>query len=257
MKRNLLIVATFSIMAILFSHDARSQEGSSLKVSFFGNTSAPSGEYKDGIGRARKGFGYGLSADYFFPGSRLGIGIDARFANHGHLRGDTIFERSGFSTRTVANTYSSPLRFRHYGITLGPVYRIGEGKLGIELYAKSGMLFQQFPTYVRREVIVLDPPLSNGPPTTIINEKPSARDARANTLTALMGARVSFKVFPRLELFVLADYQTCFGKNGSFSVHDQSGQVVNSAGTKMMGLGGGIRLNFGESRDPSSLSRNY
>ncbi len=257
MKRNLLIVATVSIVAVLFSNTARSQEGSSLRIGFYGSTSNPSGEYKDGIARARKGFGYGLSADYFFTGSRLGIGIDARFTKHPHQMADTIFERSGMATRTVANTYSSPLNFRHLGITLGPVYHFGEGKLGIELYAKGGMLFQQFPTYVRREVIVINDIFGNAPPVTVVNEQPSARDARANTLTALMGARVSFEVFPRLELFVLADYQTTFGKNGRFAERDQAGQAIKSAGTRMMGLGSGIRLNFGDARDPGSLSRNY
>lgn len=259
MKTHFFILAlTLAITASLFAGDAKSQEGGSLKVGLFGGTSSPSGSYKDGISSARNGSTFGLSADYMFPGSKLGIGIDARLTGHPHQKPDTVTKKEGYNTSTTVNNYSSPLRFRHLGITLGPVYRIGEGRLAIDLYAKGGMLFEQFPTYVRKETVVIDDPFSHFPPVAFVFDRSVAKSERASTWTALMGAKISFEVLPKVEIFLFGDYQTALGNKGQFVVEDlQNGQPPKKIPVKMVSLGGGLRLSFGDGRDESSLSRSY
>jgi hypothetical protein len=259
MKRHFLIVATtLSITVSLIAGSARSQEGGSLKLGLYGGRSNPSGSYKDGIGSAKSGHAFGISADYMFTGSKLGIGIDARLTGHAHQAPDSVIKRDGFNTSTTVNNYNSPLRFRHLGIVLGPVYHIGEGRLGVDLYAKGGMLFEQFPTYVRKETLVVDNPFSNLPPAVFVFDRSAAQTKSANSWTALVGGKISFEILPKVEIFVYGDYQTTIGSGGSFVVTDlQNGQEPQKVPIRMVSLGGGIRLAFGEGRDDSSLSRNY
>jgi|GEM_PF-6063115 len=259
MKRHFLIMATvLSITIGLITGSARAQDEASFKFGFFGGLSNPTGNYKEGIGRATGGKLMGISADYMFVGSKLGIGLDARLFQHPHQRPDTVVEQANLTTSTTLNTYTSPLRFKHYSFTLGPVYRIGEGKLIVDLYAKGGMIFERFPTYLRKETVVIEAPLSNGPPGTFVFEKAAAKTEQTSSLTMMMGARLSFEVLPNIELFVFGDYQSSIGSKGKFVVEDlQNPQDTQQTPIRMFSYGGGLRLAFGAGRDDSSLSRSY
>ena len=259
MKRHFLIgaIALF-IMVLLFTAKAFSQEGGSLKLGFYAGASNPSGKYRDGVAKAGRGHAFGISADYMFAESNLGIGIDTRMIRHSHQASDTVIVRSGFNTSTTFDTYSSPMHFRHLSFTIGPVYHIGEGRIAIDLYARGGMLFERLPAYVRKETIAVDNPFSSNPPAVFVYETAVARRESATSLTALMGVRTSFEVFPRFDIFLYGDYQTTIGSKGKFVVEDlRNAQNTQSAPIRMLSLGGGIRLKFGDGRDDSSLSRSY
>ena len=261
MKRSFLIVAALFLVAPFQGNEARSQEQPTVRLGLYGGGSNPSGEYRNGVGRAGDGYAYGMSLEYFFWGSNLGIGVDARFTGHSYQRPDTVYSKQGSITATTANVYSSPTRFRHLGITAGPVYHLGQGKIGLDLYARGGLLFQQFPAYVRRVVMVVTTPVigsSNTSTFTYVTDKSSASAAKAQAWTAQLGGRLTFSILPSVELFAYGDYQMGIGSKGAFTVVDLTGaEPPKKAATNMVSFGGGLRLLFGEGRDPSGLSRNY
>lgn len=253
------------IVALSFADNGWSQEGSSIKFGIYGGMSNPTGAYKDSLSRARNGYALGISGNYFFPGSGLGIGIDARMIRHAHQMQETTVQKQGTSTLTTSSTYTSPLRFRHTSITLGPVYHIGEGSLGIDLYAKGGMLFERFPTYIRKQTIEVQNPIGGGPfgggqttTSTFVYDHSTARKDKAETWTGLFGAKISYELFRGFEIFAYGDYQTTFGKEGRFTVEDlRNGQPPQTIPIRMVSFGGGIRLSFGDGRDPGTLRDNF
>ncbi|WP_461791398.1 hypothetical protein [Pedobacter sp.] len=265
MKTSFLIRSiTLFIVALSFADNVWSQ-GSLIKFGFFGGVSNPTSAYRDSLSRARNGYVMGLSGSYFFPGSGLGIGIDARFARNPHQTPDPVTEQDATSTSTLSNTYHSPLRFKYYTVALGPVYRLGEGRLGLELYAKAGMIFEQFPTYTRKQTVVIQNQTGGGPfgggptnPVTFVFDQSAAKTERTNAWTALMGAKASYEITSGFEIFAFGDYQTTLGKKGRFTVEDlRSGQQPPQAiPITMISFGGGIRLSFGSGYESGALRLN-
>ncbi len=253
MKRCFLVTATVFIVAFC-STTARSQEDGYLQIGVSGGLSSPLGKYAKPEASTKKGFATGMFSDYYFMRSSFGIGIDARLINHPHQAPDTVYLGNGYT----ANIYSSPKRFRHFGITLGPVYRFNGTRIGIELYAKGGILFQQFPTFANATV---KPPITTGGKIqTTYHSRTEVERGRA--WTVLTGVRFNYSILPKLNVFLFGDYQTAigkqfFGKPSQFTVRNlSSSQTSNGVSTKMFNVGTGIRFILGEVRDPGSLKPN-
>ncbi|WP_343606236.1 outer membrane beta-barrel protein [Fluviicola sp.] len=256
MKVSFLKNVTAVIIALSFAADARSQDGSSLKIGGYTGKSIPLGEYREGISRARNGYSYGFFSDYTFD-SGLGIGVDIRYGRNPHQSPDTVYNNSMFATSNTANTYSSPQRFSNLGILLGPSYQIGGGRLNIDLYARAGLLIERFPTYVQREKKITSYP---GPYTTPIEQTTELSRAdvdRKNGWAALFGVRLDLEIFPSVGLFLYGDYQAPIGTDAGFTAKDlQSGQTSQPIGAKVAGFGGGIRVLFGAGYGSGMLRQN-
>lgn len=255
MKRLVFIVATLFI-EVSVCLVAKSQEDGYLQLGVSGGLSSPTGSYSKPQASARKGFMTGIFTDYYFMRSNFGIGIDARLINHPHESPDTIYFNNGYT----ANTYSSPKRFRHFSLTLGPVYRFSGSKIGVELYAKGGILFQQFPIFANATV---KPPVTpGGKIQTTYHSRTTVDNAKA--WTVLTGVRFNYSIVPKLNVFLFGDYQTTvgkqfFGKPSQFAVRDiPISQTSDNTyiGTKMFNIGTGIKFILGEVRNPGLLNRN-
>lgn len=258
MKTSFLIRSiTLFIVALSFSNNVRSQEGSTFKLDLYGGSSNPIGKYRDSLAMARNGYTTGLSATYFIPESGLGIGLDARLTRHPHQKPEPIIVNySGGTTRETDNTYSSPLRFRYISIGIGPSYRLGTGRLSLDLNAKAGIVFQSFPLYTRSHRLVATDPFT-GLPVSFGYDLYAARNKGTNAFNLLAGGKISYQIFRGIEIFGFADYQEVLGDKGKFVVEDlRNGQDPQKITIKMFNFGGGIRISFGTGYDSGTLSPN-
>lgn len=240
--------------------DARSQ----ISFGAYYGASNPLGDYKnETISNARNGYAYGFSASYTFMESNLGIGLDVRYTRHVHQAPDSLFSRQATALTitevNIANSYSSPLRFGYLGILMGPTYRVGEGRLGIELYAKGGITFEEFPSYVASETTKVSyPTLPGAAPQTAKRDLLGTTSDRAKSWAAIFGARVDLEIMPNVGLFLYGDYQTPFGDGGSFTVENlQNNEPPKKVRIKMASFGGGIRISLGSGREYGTIRDNY
>lgn len=252
----------FFVVSMWFA--AKAQQRKYLQVGLFGAASSPSGTYKNPIGEAGLGYVTGASADYYFINGDFGIGLDARFIHHPHNGTDTVTT----STRPMEflyNTYHTPPRFRHISIAIGPTYQYLNGKFGIELFVKGGVMAQIFPQYTRRWTYYN----TDDPQSVTVRHSDFLRAGnlrRSNAWTMLAGLRINYKIQQRLGLFVTGDYQTTlgdsfFGRESRFSIDPIEGaerppirQIERqTTNIKMFNVGAGIRFLFGNDRNPDLL----
>ncbi len=252
------LVSTLLLITVL-ALQAKSQ----LAFNAYYGASSPLGDYKEKpISNARNGYSYGFAANYTFMESNLGLGLDIRYSKHPHQAPDTVYSRQAthiIIESNTANSYSSPLRFGQLGIFLGPTYRIGEGRLGIELYAKGGLTFEEFPSYVTRETTKTSfPTLPGAAPHTTQRDLLRTTSDRAKSWAAIFGARVDLEILPNVGLFVYGDYQTPIGNEGSFTVENlQNNEPPQKVLIKMASFGGGIRFSIGSGREYGTIRDNY
>lgn len=274
MKKFLFSVLAMALCLVWAVTEA--QERHPWQVGLFGGGSATLGNYHHDTARANLGYVGGLFADHYFGGGTFGLGLDARFIEHPVWGTDSLFFRNGY----LATTYQSPKRFRHLGIAIGPSYRFTSNRFDLELFAKGGVLFQQFPEYTRELVYNEYPPRKNDAiqhSVVIRNTANQSPDALA--WMGVGGLRFSYRIARNVSVFLQGDYLTIFGERfgskpseffieerlpiasldaGSF-VDDPDAffdreMVTRKAHTQMVNISAGLKYAFG-GRNPKPLKR--
>ncbi len=201
-----------SALAVLFVwlmwyHAAKSQEQTPWQVGVFGGASPTSGTYHGDTAQANLGYVGGLFADHYFGGGNFGIGIDARWMRHPLWGGDSVFFRNGY----IATTHHAPKRFQHIGLAVGPTYQFHVGKFTLELFAKGGVILQQFPHYQRELVYETPDPRGGMVRQSLVIRKTDNAADRATAWMGVGGVRFNYEVARNLHVFVQGDYLSAFG----------------------------------------------
>ena len=170
----------------------------------------------------------------------------------------------------MTNQYVSLARFQHVGLTVGPNYETKSGVVGLELFAKGGVLFQQFPSYTLiSERFVYEPPQTS---PVLRRETRYQTNSSANAMVSAMltGLRINYRHRPKITFFAQGDYMTnfgklLFGKSSMFSLREAPAENkypnddFGSGRTEvnMMNISVGIKYLLGDQRDVSVLSEIY
>ncbi|MBN8783397.1 MAG: OmpA family protein [Terrimonas ferruginea] len=202
-----LIISSFCLLiSYMVTAQTKTREPGQWQVGVFGGGSQPLGTYKGDIGKARTGYTAGLFADKYFGGNHWGIGIDARYLQHGLPAFDSVFFGNGY----IATTFNSPKSFRHMAFTLGPVYRTAVGSLEIEAFAKAGVMLQQFPNYT--QTMTYTTPLTSGSIDIFSTANPKD-DPKA--WVGVGGLRFNYKLNDNWAIFLQGDYLSTISRRFS------------------------------------------
>ena len=226
MKKALLFI---SGLALSF-HSVAQESGSNWQLGLFGGLSAPLGDYKNDIGKAKNGINAGLNLDYFFKGSGFGLGIDARYQRHATqaFPTDSLSPNSlvyNFNNGYSAFNQSDRTAFSHIGISLGPAYRVQSRYVDFNVYARAGALFQQYPEY--QQTIHALNPYTNQYEMVLSPFGTDNSDPKPIALMGILGMKLIYNITPKIGIGLQADYLRTFGKSGEFSVisHEQTSQI--------------------------------
>lgn len=224
---------------------ANAQE-SSFQIGAFGGLSNPMGDYKSPIGRALNGYYTGVSLDYYFIEGMIGLGIDARMAEHDHLALDTISTGNAM----LFSTMEGEPRFKHMGVFLGPTFQSYIGNLGLEFYGKLGMMSQKMPQHRRHLLFFMQ-----GQPINM-DVLESVHDAKSRSIAGVYGFRINYRITSWLGLFATGDYQQQISGQGyelrlleSQFTYPAEETPPGIAKVNMMNFGLGLRFFFGGSRN--------
>lgn len=251
------LVALFAVSSI---NPVHSQTPKYWQAGIFSGVSFPTGAYKKPIGRVSMGYTAGTFADYYFIPGKFGFGLDARFIHHRMVRNDALEFQGGI----LENQYVSPPRFRHIGLTIGPAYEFRRGAIGLELFAKGGVMLQQFPSYTRL-LTRFDVP--QGSKARIETRYQTKSDPNTNAWAVLSGFRFNYRHKSKISFFAQGDYmatagKTFFGKPSQFTLRQapQSGNKYpyENIGTgktniSMINIAIGVRFLLGDDRNPNIL----
>lgn len=223
------LIFTIALAALAFMGQAQGPaEGitdpGSIQVSAFGGLSSPTATYRNGIGRAKDGYFGGLALDKYFRGGKWGLGLDARFLNHDMKKFDSVFFNNGY----VAADYLNHASFQHVAVSIGPSYKAGFGKLGLEAYLRGGVMFQGFPKYTQSVYINQ----AVGPPVKVYDNYFTDNPKRiTKALMGLGGFRLSYVLNRSWGVFLQADYIRTFGGHlmGDSSKFSNRGYPVKQA----------------------------
>lgn len=207
MKKILQSTLVLLFVWLMGNHAAKSQEYAPWQVGIFGGASPTLGTYHGDTARANIGYVGGLFADHYFRGGSFGIGIDARLLQHPLWGGDSVIFRNGF----LATTFNNAKRFRHLGLAVGPTYQFRAGKFAAELFAKGGVLFQQFPDYQQELVYETADPRGGVVTQSLVVRKTANTSDRALAWMGVGGVRFNYEVARNLSVFVQGDYLSTFG----------------------------------------------
>lgn len=209
MKKLILLVLAVLITSLTWAQtkqDTAVNKSGKLQISAFGGLSMPMGKYKTDIGRAKTGYLAGIAIDQYFKGNKWGIGIDARFLNHDIEKFDSVFFDNGY----VAADYINHPSFQHIGVSIGPTYKAGFGKLDLEAFLRGGVLFQGFPQY--KQSIYINQAV--GPALSVFDTYYTSNPKRiTKAWMGLGGLRLSYAFNKNWGVFAQADYLRTFGKN--------------------------------------------
>ncbi|MFB2120421.1 OmpA family protein [Parapedobacter sp. 2B3] len=187
-------------------HSVKAQDRAPWQIGFFGGASAPLGTYRGDTARADMGYVGGLFADYYF-GGRFGVGVDARFIRHPQRGSDSLIFSNGY----MATVYSGPAYFQHIGLAVGPTYQFKAKRVAVDVFAKGGLLLQQFPDYQREMVYDIKDPRGGVISQSTVIRKTANSSNRATAWMGVGGVRFNYEVARNLSLFVQGDYLTAFG----------------------------------------------
>ncbi|MBN9294258.1 MAG: hypothetical protein J0G96_09790 [Flavobacteriia bacterium] len=263
MKRSFFSALTCIVAVSMLIANANAQENF-LQAEIFSGQSKPMKDYQK-IGEAQPGWLIGGAFNYYFLDG-FGLGLDLRSVKHSRSQqsSDTIFYNDGY----ISNAYENENEFRHFGISLGPVYQLQAGKISLELFAKGGVLFQKMPQYTRKLHVKyhsLDP---EAPIEANYNVLKTTHDAETKAWAVVAGANLSYNVTKNFGLFFQTDYHTTlgkesFGKPTNFTFEDQrlglnrplDGVADGTAKVQMLNFNLGIKFSFGKRnyRDYSEL----
>ncbi len=207
MKKIIRISLVLLFVWLMCNHAAKSQEYTTWQVGIFGGASPTLGTYHGDTARANIGYVGGVFADHYFRGGNFGLGIDARLLQHPIWGGDSVAFRNGF----LATTFHSAERFRHLGLAVGPTYRFSSGKFAAELFAKGGVLFQQYPDYQQELVYETADPRGGVVAQSLVVRKTANASDRALAWMGVGGLRFNYEVVRNLSIFVQGDYLSAFG----------------------------------------------
>ncbi len=226
MKKALLFISG----VVLSIHSVAQKSSSDWQLGFFGGLSAPLGDYKHEIGRAKNGLNAGLNLDYFFRGSGFGLGIDARYQRHATRAFSTDSLSSNSLVYSFANGYSAfdqsdRTAFSHIGISLGPAYRVQSRYVDVTAYVRAGALFQQYPEY--RQTIHALNPYTNEYESVLSPFGTDNKEDKPIALMGILGLKAVYNITPGIGIGLQADYLRTFGKSGEFSVisHEQTSEI--------------------------------
>lgn len=228
MKKALLFISGLALSI----HSVAQETRTHWQLGLFGGLSMPLSDYKNEVGMAKNGFNAGLSLDYFFKGSGFGLGIDARYQRHATkgFSTDSLNPNSlvyNFSNGYTTFDHSARNAFSHIGLSLGPVYRIPGKFFDVNVYARAGALFQQYPEY-EQTIHALNPFTSQYEAVL----SPFGTDNKDNNPIALMGIlgmKMTYNVTPVIGIGLQADYLRAFGNNGEFSIaYNQQKREIKS-----------------------------
>lgn len=224
MKRTLqsIVLLTLLTVAALTGQaqvKVNGNDAGSFQVGAFGGVSVPLGTYKS-IGETKNGYFGGLFLDQYFKGNKFGLGLDARYLQHGIRTADSIF----FSNGNIGTGYFNPTRFQNWAVTLGPSFQFGQNRFRLEAYLRGGVLMQQFPRY-ETTLTYTD---ANSTYTVPIKRTTNDSTNRANAWAGLGGLRFNYHITPNLAVFAQVDYMQSFGskfggKASHFQVEERMG----------------------------------
>lgn len=278
MKKFLLGTLAVLFVWLMWHQSAKSQERDPWQIGVFGGISPTLGTYHGDTAQANMGYVGGAFADYYFGGGDFGIGVDARWMQHPLWGNDSVFFRNGF----MATTFHTAKRFQHIGLAAGPSYRFCTGRFALELFAKGGVLFQQFPNYERQLVYEATDPRGGTVAQSLIIRKTANAADRALAWMGVGGVRFNYEVARNLSVFVQGDYLSAFGarfggKSAEFFVEELpvvqpltavhfvdspyeffgEKPVLRRTFTQALNFTAGVKYAFGRKRDiePAVLSR--
>jgi len=255
-------------------HPAFAQERAPWQVGVFGGANPTLGTYQGDTAQANMGYVGGMFADYYLGGGSFGVGIDARWMQHPLWGQDSLFFRNGY----MASTFNTAKRFQHIGLAVGPTYRFRTGPFELEVFAKGGVLFQQFPNYTR-ELVYETQDARGGTVTQSLVVRNTANTAdKAPAWMGIGGVRFNYEVVRNLSVFIQGDYLSTFGtqfggKPSEFFVEErQAIQPITEADfvndpfvffaekpelrrtfTQAVGLIAGIKYTFGRKQESAAL----
>lgn len=250
------LVALFAVSSISPVH---SQQPKYWQAGVFSGVSFPTGTYKDPIGRVNMGYTVGAFADYYFIPGKFGLGLDARFVHHRMVRNDALEFQGGI----LQSQYASEPRFRHVSLTIGPAYEFRGGTFGFEVFARGGVMLQQFPSYTR-QLIRFDVP--EGSKAQIETRYQTSSDPKVNAWAVLSGLRFNYRHNTKISFFAQGDYlatvgKSFFGKPSQFTLrearagskypHEDIG--TGKTNISMMNIAVGVRFLLGDDRNPNVL----
>lgn len=259
--KNYFFKALVASIVVLSVTSAQAQQPKYWQAGLFSGASFPTGTYKSPTGRVGMGYVGGAFVNHYFVHG-FGLGADGRFVYHRMLRNDTLKFQGG----TMTNQYVSPSRFQHIGLTVGPTYEIKSGIVGLELFAKGGVLFQQFPSYTRiSERFVYEPPQKI---PVLRRETRYQTNSAANAMAwaMLTGFRFNYRHRQKITFFAQGDYlasvgTSFMGKSSMFSLREAPAENKypnddfgsGRTGISMMNISVGIKYLLGDQRDISEL----
>lgn len=207
MKKFLLGTLAMLFVWLMGHHAAKCQEHTPWQIGVFGGVSPTLGTYHGDTAQTNMGYVGGVFADHYFGGGDFGIGIDARWMQHPLWEGDSVFFRNGY----IATHFNTAKRFRHIGLAIGPTYQFRTGKFAMELFAKGGVLLQQFPNYQRELVYETADPRGGTITQSLVIRKTDNASDRATAWMGVGGVRFNYEVARNLSVFVQGDYLGTFG----------------------------------------------
>lgn len=197
-----------------------------LQFSLFGGFSAPLKDYRKDVGRAKNGYFYGLAVDQFFNGNQWGIGVDVRYLKHQSRKFDSISFANGY----LGTNYINEPVFKHLGLSIGPTYKATLGKVELEAFLRTGLLFQQFPEYI--QAIYVNAP--GGSPVKMFDDYYTNNERnKAKSWMGLGGFRLTYQLNDHIGLFLQTDYLSTFGKR--FGGDSSRFHVMNYKPTNPLG----------------------
>ncbi len=214
------------------------------QAGIFGGVSLPLGQYKKLPEKAKLGFTGGLFADRYFKNSRLGIGVDIRFLEHGLSKFDSIKFANGSIYRSALGS-SNALGKQHFSytaFTVGPTYKLVDAPKGqIEAFIRGGIVLQHFAVY--QKTLTYTP--GGGAATNFVVGQ-AANDKSLPSWAGLGGFRFTRNLSTNWGIFLQTDYIRTFGKSWgkdnnrfTYESHNQL-KPINSSTTIADPIGDGI-----------------
>ncbi|HTO15001.1 MAG TPA: OmpA family protein [Edaphocola sp.] len=245
MKKFILSIILLSLNFLSFGQEEPTKPINNFQFSIFGGPSFPLGDYgnfENKIGRAKPGLNLGVTLDYFFGKSNFGFGIDGRFQRH---KMNPFITDSGVANSMVygfSNGYTTFSQtedaFSHIGIAAGPAYKINSGKFSTKLFARAGILMQQYINY-RQDIVALNPFTNN---YEIVYTPLQTVNNNNNPIAAmgLVGVNFAYNINPIVSIGLQADYLRAFGAQGEFSVASYEKYKTDIPGIRFNQDKGGI-----------------
>ncbi len=207
MKKFLLGTAAILFVWLMGHHVAKCQERAPWQIGLFGGVSPTLGTYHGDTAQANMGYVGGIFADHYFGAGDFGVGVDARWMQHPLWGSDSVLFQNGY----IVTHFNTAKRFQHIGLAIGPTYRFRTGRFALELFAKGGVLLQQFPSYQRELVYETTDPRGGVFTQSLVIRKTDNASDRVTAWMGVGGVRFNYEVARNLSVFVQGDYLSTFG----------------------------------------------